>query len=109
MAINIINSLLVGEIGLNSLKVTKASTWTMQIMGAYNFLYPYIAQDFRGLLDCTTCHEQMSKQYSLDLPGEGGKHTAYLPPLVAQTLQQIDPLMMPISKRGGDNIGTYEI
>lgn len=85
MAINIINALLTGELGLNAFKITKAAFWDVQIRGAYGFMYPYIALDFRGIKDCKECH----------------------PSFNTVAFKKINYKTHPICKKGTSNVGVY--
>jgi hypothetical protein len=93
MSLNVVDAILSGQLNLNVFKVAKALIWDFQILGAYSFLYPYIAKDFRGKLDCSLAHVH------LDPP----QPTSKLAEL------QINYFMHPFAKRGGSNVGTYSI
>lgn len=62
--IGIATAILAGNVDLDVFVVTAAQSWQSQVRGVYAILYPEILRDFRGIVDCNTCHQNLAMAYA---------------------------------------------
>lgn len=101
-------ALLSGETDLNAFEITVGQSWQAQIEGAYNYLFPYIARDFRLNIDCDLYHQNLATIWASIPPSKGHVHVPYVQLNPTDTSnQQVNRTNVPEVKTGGNRIDTF--